>query len=418
MSKKQNSWFRLDNAGKLYPSIATSRVSTVYRITAVLKITVEPKLLQEALNATAKNFPLFNVKLRRGVFWFYFEHTDEVPTVHKDRYFPCTTTSIKGSQPMPYKVMYYNNRIHLEMSHAIADGGGGLAFLKDLISNYYDVMRNVEPTLNPVPDSASEDAFQKYFQKRIPNPPKVEKAYHFPFKLIEKGEYRVTDGILYADELKALSKKYGTTQTKILLCLYFEAIQEYIEENRIKVNKPVIINTPVNLRSLFPSETLRNFFISITPGIDLRLGHYTRDELLGYLDHYFALCLNEKFLKRYIARNIRNEMFWHVRLIPLVLKNLIIPIVYNYYGESSYTSSISNLGPIKISEPYGEIIERLAVLPPPSEGNIIKGVVANYGNLTTITFGSLTDNHIIEKKFFEKLRKEGLRIKIETNYSK
>ncbi|GAU78988.1 hypothetical protein F3D3_3624 [Fusibacter sp. 3D3] len=386
---------------------------------------VKADLLQQALNQSVNQFPFFNVKLRKGVFWYYFEKTTEPPRVHRERYYPCTSTDLRHSQPSPYKILYFKNRVHLEISHAIADGAGGLIFLKDIIKNYNRLLGEQPNQVLDAPFSKEtlacfeEDAFKKNYEKKIPSPQKVEKAYHFPFKLIEKGEYRVTNGTYSASEFKALAKAYKTSPTKMLLCLYFETIQDFINENetiKIKDLKPLIINMPVNLRSIFPSETMRNFFISITPSIDLRLGEYSREEILTYLDHYFSLCLTKKFLKRYISRNFKNELFWHVRLIPLFIKDLAMPFIYNYYGESSYTSSLSNLGVIKIDEPYGEIIEKLEVLPPPSEGNIVKATVITYNDITTISFGSLTDDRVIERLFFRKLRNEGIVIKIETNY--
>lgn len=417
MKKKESiPWYKLDNAGKLYPSIATSRVSTVYRLTVVLNIPVDPKILQLAVNVSAKNFPLFNVTLRKGIFWFYFEHTEDIPSVHKERFYPCTSLNIKGSQPMMYKIMYFNNRILIEMSHAIADGAGVIEFTKDLITNYYRVLHGEDPVYQPVNIESAEDASRIYYEKKVPVPQKVPKAYHFPFKLIDKGEYRVIDGIISYTEFKSLAASYNTSPTKMLLCLFFEAIQEYVQINNIVPNKPIILNTPVNLRGLFPSDTLRNFFISITPSIDLRLGTYSREELITYLDNYFSIYINEKNLKRYIARNVRNEEFWHVRLIPLFIKNLIIPIIYNYYGESSYTSSVSNLGTVKFDAPYGDLVERISVLPPPSEGNILKATATTYKDNMSITFGTLTDNHAIEQLLFSKIRKEGINVRIETNF--
>lgn len=424
----KGNWYKLDNAGKLYPSIASSRVSTFFRLTAVLKEVVDVDILQAALDISALKFQVFNVKLRRGVFWYYFEKSKVPPIVHLERYYPCTSTDLRNSQPVPFKILYFENRIHLEISHAVSDGAGGMVFLKDILKNYYALLNGEKPKKSPqigADDSEGtlskyeEDAFKEYYEKKIPLPTKIEKAYHFPFKLIEKGEYRITSGTFSAEEFKKLSKKYNTSPTKLLLCLYFETIQTFVRgipNLKQKELKPIIINMPVNLRTIFPSETLRNFFISVTPSIDLRLGDYSREEILKYLDHYFALSLDPKHLKRYISRNFRNELFWHVRLIPLVIKNLMMPIIYNYYGESSYTSSLSNLGTVKIEDAYGDIIERMEVLPPPSEGNIVKATVITYNNQTTIAFGSLTDDRIIERAFFRKLRKEGLEIKIETNY--
>ncbi|MDK2866071.1 MAG: hypothetical protein PWP51_1559 [Clostridiales bacterium] len=417
--KKSDSWFKLDNAGKLYPSIASSRVSTTFRITAVIKENVNVGLLQEALEGACKCYPVFNVRLRRGLFWYYFENVSEAPRVLNERYFPCNSIRLRNAHAMPFSLLYYKNRIHLEMSHAISDGAGAMVFFKCILANYYRLSHDMPIcSENQLIDGQDEDAFKKYYQPKLPNPRKVSRAFHFPFKLIEKGEYRITTGLFSYEGLKTCAAKYGTSPTKYLLMLLFETVQQYIESTNLNMREiaPIIINMPVDLRSYYESVTVRNFFISLTPQIDVRLGHYTREEILSEIDHYLALNLNSKHLSQYIRRNFRNELFWHVRVIPLFIKNAIIPIVYNYYGESSYTTSLSNIGSVKIDAPYDTMIEHLELLPPPSEGNIIKATMISYNDITALSFGSLTEDRTIERLFFRKLREEGLHIKMETNY--
>lgn len=58
-------WYKLDNAGTLYSSIASSRVSTVFRMTLGLTEEVDPEALQKALDNVMVRFPYFNVTLRR-----------------------------------------------------------------------------------------------------------------------------------------------------------------------------------------------------------------------------------------------------------------------------------------------------------------------------------------------------------------
>lgn len=407
--EKSKVWFKLDNAGKLYPSIASSRVSTLYRITIVTKNTIIPKHLNKALHKTLKEMPFFNVALKRGIFWYYVEELTTMPVVEKENFYPCTSFSYKNNENRLFKILYYDNRIHLEMSHALCDGAGALAFINRLLCHYYQKDATFVGNVN------TEDAFSKYFDPKIPSPPKIEKAYHFPFKLVEKGLYHATIGTVDSSALLELAKKNKTSVTKLLLCYYFETIQTFIFEHH-ETPKPIVLNMPVNLRGIFPSDTVRNFFVSLTPSIDPRLGMYTRAEILKHLDSYFGLYLNPKHLKRYIARNVRNERFWHVRSIPLVIKDLIMPAIYSYYGESSYTSSISNLGVIALDDSIKNQIDRLFILPPPSEGNLLKIVTATVDQKMTIAFGSLSTNKEIEKQFFRKLRQEGLHVNLETNY--
>ncbi len=104
-----------------------------------------------------------------------------------------------------------------------------------------------------------------------------------------------------------------------------------------------------------------------------------------------------------------------IRIIPLFIKNLVIPLVYQRFGERGYTSSISNLGMMDISEDIASYIERFEFYPPPSRGNIIKIGVISYRSKIYLSFGSLTNRTDIEKIFFRKLRKMDIPVKVETN---
>ena len=66
-------WDKLDNTAHIFPVIAGESMSNVYRISVVLKEDVIPEKLQEALSIVLPKFKGFNVRLRQGLFWYYFE---------------------------------------------------------------------------------------------------------------------------------------------------------------------------------------------------------------------------------------------------------------------------------------------------------------------------------------------------------
>ena len=66
-------WDKLDNTANLFPVIAGESMTNVYRISLTLSEQINPELLQEALDIVLPKFDLFNVRLRTGVFWYYFE---------------------------------------------------------------------------------------------------------------------------------------------------------------------------------------------------------------------------------------------------------------------------------------------------------------------------------------------------------
>ncbi len=70
---RSRKWYKLDNSATVYPAIQRDDYSAIYRFSAVMKQTVEPSLLQRAVDLTMPRFPVFDVCIKKGVFWYYLE---------------------------------------------------------------------------------------------------------------------------------------------------------------------------------------------------------------------------------------------------------------------------------------------------------------------------------------------------------
>ena len=46
---RHREWYRLDNAGKLYPAITTSKWNSVFRVSIILRSEINPQTLQELI---------------------------------------------------------------------------------------------------------------------------------------------------------------------------------------------------------------------------------------------------------------------------------------------------------------------------------------------------------------------------------
>ena len=71
MSKESSydTWFRLDNSGKIFPEVSNHRETNVFRVAVTLTEKVDKELLQLALDAILSWYPMFKVKLKKGIFW-------------------------------------------------------------------------------------------------------------------------------------------------------------------------------------------------------------------------------------------------------------------------------------------------------------------------------------------------------------
>ncbi len=426
MKNEKNNWFRLDNAGKLYSSIMSTRVSTLFRFSATLTEVVSPQILQNALENLMPRFPYFQVNLKSGFFWYYFVQTDKVPQVEEETFYPCMNMEMKKRGKFPFRVLYYNKKISVEFSHAITDGTGALIFIKSLVVEYFR-LKGIEVQesegffkYDQKPhEEEYEDAFKKYYNKKIPKLRRKNKAFHFPFRLVPKGIYKIVNGIIPVKLILSKAKEHNVSLTEFLLALYFQSIIEVVyslpHKKRNRLIKPIILNVPINLRPIYPSKTMRNFFISVTPQIDPRLGTYSFDDILRYVHHYMKGEVDKRYISQQITMNVKSELSIIQRLFPLVLKDMILPVAYNVLAESRYTSGLSNMGKVNMPAEIEDYIERFEVIPPPSQGNIIKVALISYKDKLYITFGKLTNNKDIERIFFRKIRKMNIPVKIETN---
>lgn len=418
---KEKNWFKLDNAGKMYSSITSARSTTLFRISVDLKEKVDKSILQKALDNCMDRFPYLNVNLKRGLFWYYFDRNSIMPKVEKEKYYPCMYLEVKKKNIFLFRVLYYNKKISVEFSHIITDGTGATFFLKVLIIEYFRLkgiycenIENIYRTSYIPKIDEIEDSFKKYYDKKIPSIPNGKSAFHFPFKLCEKGEYYIVIGIVDVDVLIKKAKEYDSTITQFLTAIYFKSILEFIKSINCK-KKPIVMNVPVNLRKMYSSKTMKNFFISLTPTIDPRLGKYTFEEIIKYTKNYMKLYIDKKYINKIISRNVKNERSIFLRVFPLILKDFGMPYIYNFFGEKNYTTGFSNFGKVTMPKEIDNYIERIEVYPPPSIGNIIKVTAISYNNKMHISFGKLTENKDIEMIFFRNVRKMGIKVKVEKN---
>ena len=131
-SKKNIRWDRLDNTANVFPVVAGEKLTNVYRVSAVLKEEIDKEKLQKALEVVLAKFPMFNVRMRIGFFWYYFEENGKaMPEVVQEQQFPCRYIHDSQNNSYLFRVTYFGKRINLEVFHAVTDGMGALTFLKE-----------------------------------------------------------------------------------------------------------------------------------------------------------------------------------------------------------------------------------------------------------------------------------------------
>ena len=408
--KNQKIWYKLDAFAKTYSSIISEGRTTCFRLSVLLYENIEVEILKKATENLQEKYPFYNSELKKGIFWNYLQQKNTPLQVVPEIAYPCTEIKKKN----PLRILYYKNKISVEIAHFLTDGGGALAFFSNLIEKYLDLKYFGQKNRSENKDikhTEYTDLYTKYM-KKVNKEKTVKKAFHLPLKILEKGQYHITTGEISIQELKKESGKYNTTVGKYLLAVYFKVLLNKYSYAK----KEIVIGVPVDLRRIFMEETYRNFFINITPSIDPSLGNFTLEEIIEYLDNYFRMKITQKeFYKSiYKAMNpIRNVM---IKAVPYFIKRIFFPFIFDYYGERGYTTGFSNLGIFRLDEKYIKYVKGLRFLPPPSKRCKIKIGIISDNEKAYVTFGNLTTNHEIEREFFVYLRKRGIKSKIITNY--
>jgi len=422
--KKDRTWYKLDNAAILYPSIQSDRISTMFRLSATLTENVDPSVLQLALNKIIDRFPYYRVKLSKGLFWYYLEHNPKTPRVEKDVQYPCGRLSPILNRNFLFRVRYYKRRIAVEFCHALTDGTGAVTFLKALVYQYLkETGKNLTDktgilTIDEEPDQEEfEDSYNRFYKPSLPLPETGEPAYHLKAKLAKKGIYYVITGIVPLKDIIAKAKEYNVSLTVFLAAIYMDAMQtiqnKHVSNPRCK--KPISVSVPVNMRNIYPSKTMRNFSLFVVPKIDPRLGDYSFEEILKIVHYTMMTEINEKSISRQLSRNVGGQRNPFVRIIPLFIKRLFFPLLYRKLGENLFSGTISNLGLITVPDEMAQYIERIDFVPGPGPVNKTGCSVTGFKDKLYITFGRLTDEAELERIFFTKLVKMGIHVTIESN---
>lgn len=412
-------WDRLDNTAHLFPVIAGESMSNVYRIFVNLNEEIDKDILQQALDIVLPKFDGFNVRLRQGVFWYYFEENGKpAPKVREESTYPCRYIVQNRNRSYMFRVTYYKNRINLEVFHVLTDGMGGINFLKELT---YQYLRIAHPKLeeqvgNQLSLDTSlnrEDSFLKNYKKSHAKGYKTRKAYLIKGEKLRPGEFGVIHGITNVKELKEVSHRYGVSINEYLVSAFIWST--YMEcLHGMPGKKPIRVAVPVNLRPFFHSVTTKNFFVMVSAEFLPEKDTYTFEEVVELTKISLREQITREHLEELFSYNVSNEKNMVARAVPLFLKNMAMRYVYTKAALAN-TTTVTNIGNITVQEEYRPYIQMFGAFLAMSKGQSLKGTVCSYGDRLMFTFSSILADTSVQRGFFRRLAEDGLEVSIESN---
>lgn len=429
MTHKYLNWLKLDNSAKLYPVLVTRYTQSLFRVSIYLKEKVDNQLLEQALNDIMPRFPSFNVRLRRGLFWYFLEENTVRPKVFLDDGIVLKKIHTRINRHFLFSVLYYNNRISIEFFHAITDGLGGAEFLKALAYRYYilkgydmssdDNIIHLDKEFDP---KELEDSFNsnykkltfKEFKSKTMGFVKGDNAHRIRGSYYELPGYGIIEGIVDGNKLLEVARQRNMSITSYLGAAFLLSV---LHNTDIQTFKALTVMIPINLRRTFNSKTLRNFVLFSRGGIreandPMKL---TLEDFARAIETDLKKDTTPEILLNRLCGMVYIEKMWLMRILPLPLKYFFFKIGKLFVRQTTHTAILSNLGLIKMPKSLEERIEGMSI-----NINVVKTCpvsigVATAGGKARIMFTSMIRERKVLRGFFNILRDDGLDIEVQSN---
>lgn len=411
--QKRAYWRSLDNAAKLFSAASSPKDTRVFRFYCELKEEVKEEILQEALNQTIQKYPVFLSVMRKGLFWHYLEKSELRPVVREEYKEPCSSLYVRDKKTLLFEVTYYKKRINFEVFHALTDGTGATEFLRELVKNYLYLIH--EEDLEPVELSnqyltvkdQEDDSFSRYYDPDFPRK-KKKKIRAVQIKKGGKGyeELQINEASMSVKELLGIAREKKVSMSVLLTAAFICAIHE--EMSRMQEKKPVILMVPVNLRKIFPSDSMLNFFGYIEPGYQFGGGKDSCEDVLEAVKLYFQENLSKEHMAGRMNELIAIEKHKILKWAPLELKNRCIRAGAKM-AEQEVTAVLSNMSVVKMPEDYAQYIEKFGVY---TSTNRTELCICSFQDTLSLGFTSRYDSTNIQRNFYRILKELGASVKV------
>lgn len=413
-------WEKLDNTANLFPAIATHNMTNVYRISVVLREKVSKNLLQQALDELLPEFDTFRVRMRKGIFWNYFETNHQSPPlVEIEQNYPCSYIEPYSNNGYLFRVSYYRDRINLEVFHVLADGMGGVNFLRELTYRYLclahpELSKGEVRSLSDETSLNTEDSYLKNYRHSQAKGYKTARAVEVRGEKLPGGAMGVLHGYVSLEQVKQLCRERKISINEYITALFIYSIyREYLHEGVSR--KPIAIAVPVNLRPYFDSMTTRNFFVMVSAVFQPeRQEKYSYEEIQEIVVKSLREQINKEHLENLFSYNVSNQKNLFLRSVPIFIKVLTMRFIYRSSARAN-TSTLTNIGSLALAPEFQPYIKHFHGMIAMSTGQNIKGLLCSYGDELVLNFTSNLRDVSIQRRVFRRLAEDGIPVTIESN---
>ena len=416
----KEAWYPLDNAAQIFPMISKKGDTNAFRLSAVLYEDVDPVVLKAALKETLVRFPMFSVRLKKGVFWYYFEQNDKDVIVREEDPYFCESNDYDVQNDYLFNLAYYGKRISIEIFHGLSDGNGGIEFFKAILFHYIELKGfNIEnkgeiltEEVETLIDEA-QDSFKYNYKNKTNKIGKEENAFKIEGEVHKHSWIDCIHTIMDFNSLRKVSDQYSCTISQFFssVLLYNIYYTYYINE---KANKPIKLFIPVDARKYFGSKTLRNFVLFIRTNSKFN-GTISFEDVVKHVKETFVNELSRERMLSRIKTNIRLEKNVFVRFMILPIKTFIVRLCYKLIGTDVNTISFSNLGNVAMPEEMKKHVDRFEFANGASKDSKISATLISYNGKTVLTFSSVLVERRLQAAVIKMLQEMGIKLVVSTN---
>jgi len=394
-----NTHFELDFMGGVYASTINQNSLGAFSISIHLKELVDQQVLQQAVNDLVKRLPYLNGRLTSDLQYELLSDPskivlDEIPIMFTDYY--------NHGQGHMLRILYGEHHIRVEVTHIMTDGRGLVSITRALIVRYFELQgiemdkaRIIDCSKPMVPEE-SENAYERFMNsepvKRKPKKAKI-KAYKHEHQKTTKA--RIITKNFELDKIKEKAKAQELTISEYMLTHIFLAIAK--ERDESGNNKPITSNIPVDLRSFFPTPTVRNF-IGSSPNIIMQetgefaeIATQIRSQFTAITKSYFQAEINEFEMSR---KQLNSIPKW-------IRKVMLKFIMAQMYKET--TTMFTNLGLVKFPKEIESQVDYLTFDNSPIAGLPYLFSCITFGNTLTLSITTTIEGEEIISQIFDSL---------------
>lgn len=419
---KRKNWYPLDNAAKLYPAVSNARRPYQFFFSALMAEEVKKESLELAVNRILARVPTFRTRLKKGIFWYYLEENKLPFLVREEPADFLGYRDARENNDYLFSLYYRANKITLVCFHALSDGGGAMSVFQEILFEYLriegkeiDTEGLIKPAEAPLHYHEAEDNFVKYYVKTKRKEPKERRPAYADGTPFPYDGYGIITAKLSLSDLKAVAKGYGATLTEYFCGLYMYCFFKNFLENTRSKNKLVTVVAPLNLRTRYPSDTLRNFTLFV------RMSHDFSEEI--GLEDCIRLCSEQmkagserERLDSLMYSNVRIQKNPLMKIAPLFLKDIVIRMAYHFVGETLQSCNLSNVGLVTLPESVRPHVKDLFFGISPSYTCKEQLGAIGYGDHVNLTFTRMIVENSMEATFIGELTRAGIGTEVSSNY--